>query len=538
MKYPAIFIAVLVLAAGLLSFSAGADSGSGSTLLETSAGGVTPVTILYTSESKGCFLPTTAVENRLSEEGQLSAGDRYGGFAALAAYIRGVREEVEGRGGALLLVDGGNSLVGSTEGDFFRGRSSVEFMNRMGYHSATVADRDWSLGTGVVADLSGRAAFPFLGANVVEEATGGLPPYLKPYAIVEAGGLKIGIIGYAQRRLDLWVDPALIAGLKGDRPNIVARRYIDEMRGRGAELVVAVDHSDWNRYLEMPRTVAGIDVLIHGKADWASPQSSGFAPEDMLEIAETRVFPGVDSRFAVGRIDLVYDRGEGKITGARGSRHFLNLEEVPEDPEFKTLAEEYAGKLGGELQEVIGEAAGDLTIEWDGEWNTSLGTLVCDAMRGYAGTDAAIQNVGAIRGDIRRGPITRGELEKVLPFKNNLVTFKVRGRYIYFCRILQRRTGKPPAPCIYVSGARLDRKPSLKVRHITINGEEIEKDRYYTFATNSYIHNTKLLDDRVCKDIRVWDEEINEIVIDYIRKNSPITPAGSRREELPEGGAQ
>lgn len=497
-----------------------------------------PVTILYTSGSKGRFSPWEAVESRLSEEAGVVPGDLYGGYAAAAAYIRQVREETEGRGGVFLLVDGGASLVGSVEGDFFRGRSAVEFMNRVGYHSVTVAARDWSLGTGVVEDLAGRAAFPFLGANVVEEATGALPPYLKPYTVVEAEGLKIGIIGYGQRRLELWVDPAMTEGLKGDRPNIVAKRYIDEMRELGVELVVALDHSEWNRYLEMPRTVEGIDILIHGMADWTSPRAEGFAQEAPLEIGETRVFPEVDSRLAVGRIDLVYDRRAGEISEARGERHFLNLKEVSENPEIKALADEYAEQMGSGLEEVIGEAGGDFTLEWDEDWNASLGTLICDAMRWYAGTDVAIQNVGAIRQDLQAGPIRRGELETMLPFKNNLVTFRVRGRYIYFCNILQRRTSGPPQPCIYVSGARLDRKPNLKVNHITINGEEIEKDRYYTFATNSYIHDTKILEDRVCQDIVVRDEEINDIVIDYLREHSPVSPAGSRRKEIPGGGAE
>lgn len=223
-----------------------------------------PITILYTAGNKGYFLPYKIYENRIFKDLDIKVGDRYGGYAAIAHYIEKTRKEVEKEKGIFLLLDGGNSLVGSSEANFFRGRVSVDFMNRMGYNSITVSNLDWSLGTDNVRELSGNAEFAFLNANILIEGTDKHPLYLKPYLIIAAGGLKIGIIGYVQHEFPRWLDPYRIKGLEG-RPAIpIVRKYIEEMRDKGADLIIAMDHTARDNHLDTASQTEGIDVLIDG----------------------------------------------------------------------------------------------------------------------------------------------------------------------------------------------------------------------------------------------------------------------------------
>lgn len=493
--------------------------------------GTVPVTILYTSSSKGYFLPFRVHESRIFRELTLRPGDRYGGYAALAAYIIRTREETEKRGGVFLLVDGGNSLVGSSEANFFSGQVSVDFMNRMGYQAIAVSNLDFALGTETVEKLAGQAEFAFLNANLFLEKKNERPSYLRPYRLVEAGGLKIGIIGYAQHPLRNWLNREKIAGLES-RPQIpLLKKYVGELRAQGADLVVAVDHSSAGRHREIARKVPGIDVLIDGSSEWASIYTLDFNLEELEKIESVYVFPEVDSTFAVGRADLVFDPRTRRIVSAEAGRHFLNLAEVEEDPETGKFVRKYADiyfeVLGKQLQEVIGYAAGDFTTDWDDNWNTSLGHLVCEATRTFAGTDAGIENIGAVRRFLKKGPIRVKDVQDFLPFKNRLVTFTVDGRDVEWMYIWRTLTGVTPrVPWIYLAGAEVERDGELQPRRVTIGGEPIDPEREYTFVTNEYMKNAGHFDDGVCRDFQVLEATTADAVIRYIRENTPIAPYG------------
>ena len=491
-----------------------------------------PITILYTSGNKGSFLPYKIYESRIFEDLDIKIGDRYGGYAAIAHYIKKTREEVEEEKGIFLLIDGGNSLVGSSEANFFQGRVSVDFMNRMGYNSITVSNLDWSLGVDNVKELSDNATFAFLNANILIKGTNQHPPYLKPYIIVEAGGLKIGIIGYVQHDLSIWLDPTRVRGLEG-RPAIpIIRKYIKEMKEKGAVLIIAMDHTASDNYRKTALLTGGIDVLIDGSAGWDSYYVGEAKLPRPEKIENTYIFPEVDSDFAVGRIDLTYDRKNQRIASTNFERYFMNLKEVEEDPEIKKFVSKFSDiyfeVIGKKLQEIIGYAADDLTTDWDDDWAAPLGTLICNAMRQAAGTDMGIQNLGAIRRHIKKGPIKVRDVQDAIPFKNKLVTFKVKGRDIYRFRFLSfYHDSQPRVPWIYTSGMKITRTPEMMIKKITIGGKEIQADRDYTFATNSYLYNGGYLKrDGVCRDFKVREEKVADIVVDYIKEHSPISSSG------------
>lgn len=490
-----------------------------------------PITILYTAGNKGYFLPFRVHESRVFRDLTLRPGDRYGGYAALAAYIRKTRAETEEKGGIFLLVDGGNSLVGSSEANFFSGQVSVDFMNRMGYHSITVSNLDWALGAQTVEKLAKQAEFAFLNANMFLKGKDEHPPYLRPYRLVEAGGLKIGIVGYAQHDLKTWLDPAKVEELEARPPGPLVKKYVSELRAEGADLVVAVDHTAAGRHRETARQIPGIDVLIDGATEWASVYTVGFKLEEMEKIGEVFVFPEVDSTFAVGRADLVFDLKTRRIVSARGSRYFLDLAAVEEDPEIEKFVTKYAEiyfeVVGNRLQEVIGYAIGDFTKDWDKDWNTSLGRLVCEATRAITGADVGIENIGAIRRFLKKGPIKVKDVQDILPFENRLVTFSVDGRNVEWMYIWSSLTAvTPPAPWIYTAGAEVERDADLQPRRITIGGEPIDPARKYTFVTNEYLKNAGYHDDGVCRDFRVLDQTTADAVISYVRENSPLAPSG------------
>ena len=489
------------------------------------------VTILYTAGNKGYFLPFKVYESRIFKGLTLKPGDRYGGYAVLAHYVKEARAQALRRKGILVLVDGGNSLVGSSEANFFKGNVSVDFMNRVGYDAITVSNLDFSLGRDVVEACAGKATFPFLNANLFETRTEQPPSFLKRHTLIEREGVKIGIVGYAQSNMRGWLDPRTIAGLAARPAAPLVQRCVDELRAAGAELVVAVDHTAGENMKAIAANVRGIDVLIDGAVEWASVYTTTFSLGAPEQIGNTVIYPEVDAHFGIGRIDLVIDRGTRRIVSRKSEIRFLNLAEDAEDPAMKNFVAKYSeiyfDVIGNKLEEVIGYATADLTTEWDEAWTTPLGTLVCDALRERAGTDFGIQNVGGIRRYIRKGPIRIADVRDALPFENTIVTFEVLGRdldELYALRLIAPT--KPAVPWIYVSGATLERDSGLAVRRVRILGKNPEPDRVYTFATNSYFHAAGYLIDARCRNIKVLDIPVADAVADYVRGHSPLSPTG------------
>jgi ribosomal protein L17 len=63
----------------------------------------------------------------------------------------------------------------------------------MAYDAVNVGEKDLIMGLRFLSDLTQRAKFPFISANLLDKKTG--KPSFKPYVVQEIAGLKIGIFG-------------------------------------------------------------------------------------------------------------------------------------------------------------------------------------------------------------------------------------------------------------------------------------------------------------------------------------------------------
>ncbi|MBL4888971.1 MAG: bifunctional metallophosphatase/5'-nucleotidase [Candidatus Lindowbacteria bacterium] len=234
------------------------------------------ITILYTAGSKGYFLPFKVHNSKVFTDLTLKVGARYGGYAAIAQYIKETRKEIEDDGGIVVLVDGGNSLVGSSEANHFNGLVSIDFMNHMKYDAITVSNLDFNLGQKVVKNMSKKAKFSFLNANLFEKDSGELPDYLEATTLFERKGLKIGIVGYAQNNIVRWTKASAMKGLRSEVAIPIVQKHVTSLRAKGADLVIALDHTPGLEYRKVASSVQGIDVLIDGAVEWASVYTKSF----------------------------------------------------------------------------------------------------------------------------------------------------------------------------------------------------------------------------------------------------------------------
>src|SRR5438552_10278475 len=118
--------------------------------------------------------------------GVLQRGER-GGLALLGGYLRNLRAARARNGGAVLLVDSGDMFQGTLESNLNEGAAVVRAYNGLGYAAAAIGNHEFDFGPagpkvtpeqpgddprGALKARAAEARFPFLAANIIDNATG------------------------------------------------------------------------------------------------------------------------------------------------------------------------------------------------------------------------------------------------------------------------------------------------------------------------------------------------------------------------------
>ncbi|MBI3268057.1 MAG: hypothetical protein HYZ53_03475 [Planctomycetes bacterium] len=206
-----------------------------------------PPTLLFTNDTMG-FL-------------QVACGCRgYGGVVERARLIHQLRNQ----GRPPLLVDAGNSLLGSPESLATQGRHILAVLNILGYAVCNISERDFRLGREVLRARMEEAAFPFVSANIVDAETGEL--FARPYAVRESRNVRFGFLGVTRQPRFLELRPEAQAELKGVRitdPREAIARYLPEVRGV-SEVAVLLSYLPHDENIELASRFPGLDLILEG----------------------------------------------------------------------------------------------------------------------------------------------------------------------------------------------------------------------------------------------------------------------------------
>ena len=170
-------------------------------------------------------------------------------MARRATYVKQQWESAD----HVLLLDAGDSLVKDEElAVRTQGASSVELMNLIGYQAVTLGEGDLALGKEVLRARMAEAEFPFLSTNLLGK-DGQL--FAKPYAILEMGGHRVGIIGLAGQASS---EEFIISD-----PLVAAKRYVAEVR-KQADIVILLSHLGFEMNQKIADEISGVDVIVSG----------------------------------------------------------------------------------------------------------------------------------------------------------------------------------------------------------------------------------------------------------------------------------
>ncbi len=135
------------------------------------------------------------------------------------------------------------------------------------------------------------------------------PTFVQPSQLREVGGIRIGILGLADPEL------ARRQGWKAEDPAEAARRESEQLRRRGAEVVIAVAALDRSQARRLARS-SGVDFIVVGQN-----VGDGLARADATE--HSFVVAPAEELQKIGRIDLVVrdDGGRVQLVDAGGQEN-------------------------------------------------------------------------------------------------------------------------------------------------------------------------------------------------------------------------
>ncbi len=330
----------------------------------------------------------------------------------------------------------------------------------MGYTAEAIGNHDFDFGSvdapsarqlpgdprGALKARAAQARYPFLAANLVDKATGRAVewPNVRPSVLVEAAGIKIGIVGVMT--IDA-LQSTIAANVQGLRiaplgPAIAAAA--STLRADGANVVIVAAHAGgrcerFDRAADLSSCEPESEIfrvansLPHGLVDViAAGHTHGGLAHLVNGIAIIQPFSRGQS---FGRVDLVIDRRTRHVVRAQP---FAPQQVVTAEYEGRPVVSDPAvvQAMAPALARVHALQATPLGVSLDAPiaraatFGSPLGGLFADAIRAAVpGADVAAVN-NAARGlwaDLPAGAVTFGRLYDVFPFDNRIARITLTG---------------------------------------------------------------------------------------------------------------
>jgi len=406
--------------------------------------------------------------------------EKVGGAAYVAAKIEELKKANKG---SCILLDAGDIAQGTPLSNEFRGEPVIDFMNKVGFDATTLGNHEFDWGIDTLRKMLSREKFPCICANVLDSKTGKLASFIRePYTILTAAGIRIGIIGITTPDLPKMSFEYNVRGLRFENPEKILPGYIRELREKGVQLVGILSHCGVEGDVKMAENVQGIDFIVGGHSHKALMEP--------LKVKNTIIVQAGAYGMYVGALTLTIDRSSGKILSYtdRNVLHPVINNLITPDAEVAEMMDKYYLRLKPIMEEVIGQSKEEITkIPETGRGDMPIGNFITDLLREYSGADIFFLNAGGLRAPLPKGPVTRDDVYKVLPFDDFTVTMDLSGQEV-MDTIVQGVSG---SKIIQVSGITVSFYPSMngrdKISEVKVGDKPLDLSKTYKVGTINYL---------------------------------------------------
>ncbi len=428
--------------------------------------------ILHTNDMHAGYVPHEATWIRTDPKPQV------GGFKELAWTIDSLRPQVP----ATFLLDAGDVMTGTPAAEYSYhgaiGGALFEMMNAMKYDAWEVGNHDLDISQDNLKALAGLAAFPTLCANLTD-SLGNLPLHNRPYVVLARGGVSVGVIGIMSRELFQLTNTKNLSGLVVQSPVATAQRYVDSLRGR-ADVIIALTHEGVDEDSILAVSTKGINVIIGGHSHTRLK-----TPKTVNGVLICQTGANCEN---LGVLDITVD--DHHVVSSSGKLLTLWARHEDANGPVASIVNEVKAAIDKDYSSVIG------TLQEDWKRNSraesSIGHFIAEAIREGGEAAIGITNTSGIRSDLSAGPIRKSDLFEVMPFRNTLCTFSMKGKDVkaLVLRYLSDfHGGRTP---IQISGIectwKLEGDAPVLVS-LSVGGKDVQDEQEYKCATSDFVVN-------------------------------------------------
>jgi 2',3'-cyclic-nucleotide 2'-phosphodiesterase (5'-nucleotidase family) len=402
--------------------------------------------------------------------GNLSA-DRAAGVGGFAVFKRLYDSETRPK----LAVDLGGWMPSTPEGRLSRGRPAAACLAALPYAAAAPGFQEFSLSPLDLQRLAEeQLVTPLLASNLYLKSNK-KPPFLRSYALAQAGGRKIGFLAVAINSPAKPNTPKHLPNYRLEKESYEAERAIRALKEAGAQLTVMLltvnpkEKAEQAYFKDFLAKLPRVDLVITDEPTLKKPFRAGKA----------WVAPAGLGLAHAARLTLTLESQSGRVTALGFKNLQLDAGKYGEDPAMLKVIAGYSGTATAHFAKRVGVLKAPLPLR-EGDLSPAA-DFAADCMRRWARTNAAIIGLSEPAAGLPAGPVTLGDLHHSFPLDSSVVFVKIRGDDLE-----RALSGLNPAE-LSVSGLRLFLRDGALERAEGENGPLVPGKVYHLAVPDSLV---------------------------------------------------
>ncbi|RYG38178.1 multifunctional 2',3'-cyclic-nucleotide 2'-phosphodiesterase/5'-nucleotidase/3'-nucleotidase [bacterium] len=455
-------------------------------------------------------------------------GKPYGGFARQFTLIERLRKSEPN----VVLLHAGDVFQGTLFFNIYEGLADLSYLNFAGYQAQTLGNHEFDNGPAGLAQYAKGASFPLLAANIDVSGEPLLKDRVKPFAILNVDGERIGVVGSLTPDTPNISSPGPTVKFIPNVPAI--QSAVDTLTSQGVDKIILLSHNGYEEDQAIAKSVKGLDLVIggHSHTPLGTPALDGWPTArgpfpTFVKDPSGRSVPVVQAwewGKVLGRTTISFD-DKGETTKIDAVPIVLD-ETIPEDPMVARLIANYNGPISALKNAAVGFASEDVSRNANEQGDNLMGNLIADVtLSGGAkfGAEIGFCNQGGLRAEIEKGEVTYGESIAVQPFGNTIVLVDLTG-----AEILQALTdGLAKGGKLYPSAGFTYTVSGNKAVEATFEGKPLDAGRTYKVALQSFIANGGDFHETIknAKGKRLDTGFIDiDLLVSYLKTHNPYAP--------------
>tara|TARA_R110000851_G_scaffold190370_1_gene340963 strand:+ start:273899 stop:275554 length:1656 start_codon:yes stop_codon:yes gene_type:complete len=487
------------------------------------------ITILQTADIHGQMDP----HPELFWENEEIVFKERGGLAQIKTLFDRERAKNPGK---TFIVDGGDLIQGSGYVAFSEGEVMADVIKNMNYDLLVPGNWEVIYGKKRMLEVYKKFDTPTIVQNMLhEDSNENLFP---SYMVKEIAGIRLGFVGINDPQVPVRQNPIFSKGINFTDVDNSVKTLIDRIKvEEKIDVMFLITHIGIYKQVKLASSpiAENVDYILGNDTHERvrKPIQGKYA-----KVTE----PGAFGSF-VGKLNLYFV--DNKLVKDDYELMDVDPEIYPTDPKIQAIVDKNKAPYKENLETIVGYTNTPmyryLTVE------NPMDNLITDAARWKTGADIAISNGFRFGNPIvpengKPAPITRANLWNLMPVNEPVKTGKATGKQIktwlekeMHNAFAQNATERFGGWLVRFSGMKVEfhsqNEKNQRIKSVEINGEPIDENRYYTISACERPGDPE---DLLCRmpnviDVETKDYTIHEVVEEYLKLHSPISPGMDKR---------